>query len=301
MSAAGRRRLLLAAALVLGGCGGTPEQETAPPTEQQSLDRSARLAFDQGQYAQAATLYQAALGTALAQDAALAIIDARYNLALCQTYLGAYDAALDELAQAEAERQRRGLPVDAQLPLLAGTVHYRRGELERAAALLTGVLNAGTASAATLAKAHFVAGLIAADRTDAAALRTHVAALPAEADGADRLELQGRLLALEGDLDGAVRLLEQTAELRSRERDYRGVARALASAGELSARAGRTRAGADYLFRAGRSAAQRQQPQARAWLRRAGELAQLAGDAALRAEADAVLRSLETQDEPAPP
>ena len=104
------RRLVLLP-LVIGlvtvaGCAGKPEREPETPTEQQSLDRSARLAFGQGNYAQAATLYEAALQSALTEDAPGAIIDARFNLALCQTYLGDYEAALQQVAQADAEEHR---------------------------------------------------------------------------------------------------------------------------------------------------------------------------------------------------
>jgi tetratricopeptide (TPR) repeat protein len=290
------RRLALAAALALSGCGGAPERAPAPASEQQSLDRAARLAYQQGRYAQAATLYQRALEAALAEDRPRAIIDARFNLALCHTYLGAYDAALSQLERAEAERQRRTLPVDPQLELLRGTIHYRQGDLRQAQAALDAVLETALAAPATRSRAHFVSGLIAADRADAAALQRQLAALPASDGNPDRLELQGRLAGLQGDIDGGLQLLEQTARQRSLEGDHRGMARALASAGELGARAGRPQVAANYLFRAGRSAAQRQQPQARDWLLRAKALAQRSGDTALVQEAEAALRDLESAD-----
>ncbi|MCP5429441.1 MAG: hypothetical protein H6962_04175 [Chromatiaceae bacterium] len=67
------RRVLIAVMCamlsVLTACSSAPKPQAAPPTERQSLDRSARLAFAQGQYAQAATLYEAALEQALAEDA----------------------------------------------------------------------------------------------------------------------------------------------------------------------------------------------------------------------------------------
>lgn len=282
----------LAAGLALAGCAGTAEREPASISKRETLDRSARLAFAQEQYGQAATLYAAVLQAALAEDEAARIIDARFNLALCQTYVGEYDAALAQTEWAEAERRRRGLPVDPQLQLLAGTIHYRAGRLERAQDTLAALLQASAASPTTRARAHFVAGLIAADRAALPALRDHLAAVqagPAAASRADSLELQARLLALEGNIDDALRRLDQTADLRRAERDHRGMTRALATAGGLAEHAGRPQAAADYLYRAGRSAAQRDDPQARDWLRRAIDAAALSGDAALAREAEAAL------------
>jgi tetratricopeptide (TPR) repeat protein len=290
---------LLAAGLALAGCGGTTEREQAPISERESRDRSARLAFDQGRYAQAATLYAAVLQAALAEDAPTAIVDARFNLALCQMHVGDHEAALTQTDQAEAERQRRGLPVDPALQLLVGTIHYRAGDRERAQATLSAVLQERAANAAIRAKAHFVAGLIAADRATLPALREHIAALQANAGvgpGADYLELQGRLLGLDDDIDGALGLLDQAADLRGFERDYRGMARALATAGGFAEQAGRLQPAANYLFRAGRSAAQRAEPDAQDWLRRAMDLGRRSGDIALVKGADAILRNMAAEE-----
>jgi len=283
---------LLAVGLALGGCAGTAEPQQAATSKRETLDRSARLAFDQAQYSQAVTLYAAVVQAALAEDSPASIIDARFNLALCQTYLGDYDAALTQTEWADAERRRRGLPVDPELQLLAGTIHYRAGRLDRAQATLSAVLQAGDTSPATRARAHFIAGLIAADLAALPALRDHIAALregTAVASRADYLELQASLLGLESDIDGALRLFDQVADLRRVERDYRGMTRALASAGGIAEQAGRLQAAGNYLYRAGRSAAQRNDPQARDWLRRAINGAARSGDTALVREAEAVL------------
>ncbi len=290
---------LLVAGLMLGGCGATAEREQAPLSEHESLDRSARLAFDQHRYGQAATLYEAVLQAALAEDTPVGIIGARFNLALCRTYLGDYSAALTQTDLADAERRRRGLPVDPALQLLIGTIHYRAGHLERAQATLSALLQNREANPATLSRAHFVAGLIAADLSALPALREHIAAMlgdTAVGPGADYLELQGRLLGLEGDIDGALRLLDEAADLRGVERDYRGMVRALATAGGFAEQAGRLQPAANYLLRAGRSAAQRAEPNAQDWLRRAMNLGKQSGDAALTKEADAILRKIEAGD-----
>ena len=229
-----RRALITLLCALLAGltaCSSTPKPQAAPPTERQSLDRSARLAFAQGQYAQAATLYEAALEQALAEDAPAAIIDTRFNLALCKTYLGQYDAALTQVAQAEAERSRRSLPDDPELQLLAGTIHYRAGESGRAKEILDGLLQHSDVTGATRSKAHFVAGLVAADDSVPGPLRAHIAAMPIDPGStaqADRLELEGRLAGIEGDTDRALQLLDQVVSLRGTARDYRGMVRALA-------------------------------------------------------------------------
>lgn len=293
------RRFLIAAMCallsVLTACSSAPKPQAPPPTERQSLDRSARLAFAQGQYAQAATLYEAALEQALAEDAPGAIVDTRFNLALCQTYLGQYESALTQVAQAEAERSRRGLPGDPELQLLAGTIHYRAGDAGRARQILDGLLQHGDVTGATRAKAHFVAGLIAADNSAPGLLREHLLALPTNADSnvqADRLELEGRLAGIEGDIDRALGLLDQVAILRGTERDYRGMVRALASAGALAERNDRLQTAGNYLLRAGRSAAQRNEPEARGWLKRAQALGVRTQNDVLADEAAAVLDSL---------
>jgi len=289
--------LIAAMGVLTVGCAGKPEREPEAPTEQQSLERSARLAFVQGNYAQAATLYEVALRSALNEDAPVAIIDARFNLALCQTYLGEHEAALQQIALADTERQRRGLGADPDLQLLAGTIHYRAGQSDEALALLDQVIAGAAANSPTGAKAHFVVGLIAADQSSVAALRQQLAALPTDPDGGrytDRLELQGRLAGLLGDYNGALGLLEGVAEARRRQRDYQGMVRALAAAGRLAERAGRPQLAGSYFLRAGRSALQRAEPQAIDWLKRARHLGEQSGDQALELEAEAAIRASQT-------
>lgn len=284
--------------LLLAACGSTPEPQEQPETERQSLNRSAQLAFSQGQYAQAATLYEAALDEALIEDRPEAIIDARFNLALSLTYLGEYRTAMEQVMQADAERQRRALGPDPELQLLRATIRYRAGETAAADALLKSLLRDPTLAPATAAKAHFVAGLIAANRDDAAEIQRRLNALPADDSPgaeADRLELQGELARIRGATDEALRLLDQAILLRSLDRDFRGMTRVLAAAGDLAERAGRTGLAGSYLLRAGRSAAQRSEPDARTWLMRARDLGDRAGDTALVLEAETMLNQLGAQ------
>jgi tetratricopeptide (TPR) repeat protein len=283
--------LLLGAAL--SGCGSAPEQKA--PSERELLNRSAQLAFSRGRYAQAASLYEAALDQALLEDTPEQIVDARFNLALSYTYIGRHQPALDVLTLAEAERVRRKLGPDPQLQLLRATIHYRAGDAAAAQRLLDALLREGAAPPPTAAKAHFLAGVMAAERSDAEALRRHRDALPAgDAHGeqADRLELGGHLAAIEADADEALRRLDQAVVLRRLDGDYRGMARALAAAGAIAERAGRAELAGGYWLRAGRSAAQRGEPNARDWLERARTLGERTGDAALMLETEAMLKEL---------
>ncbi|WP_078119244.1 tetratricopeptide repeat protein [Thiosocius teredinicola] len=292
-------RMVIGAAVcatLLAACGGSAEKPETPPTEQQSLDRSARLAFAQGRYDQAASLYEAALLAALKEDAPQAIVDARFNLALCQTYQGQYAEALDQLEQAEAERLRRGVVGEGSIELLRGTIHYRSGQLDKARLVLQTLLVGDNGSAATATKAHFVLGLIAADQGDIKDLSTHLNAIGADAvqaSATDRLELTALLSALQGEADQALAQLEQVARLRRDERDYRGMVRVLAKAGDVAEHAQRIQSAGRYLLRAGRSAAQRREPETRGWLERAEQLASRAGDTETAREARELLNGLE--------
>lgn len=279
--------------LVLNGCGGSPPRQDEPPTEQASLDRSARLAFEQGRYEQAASLYEATLQAALKEDAAQAIVDARFNLALCQMYQGQYAPALDQLSRAEAERERRGLSGDGSLGLLAATIHYRRAEPGEARRIVDGLLADATTSDATRAKAHFVAGLVAADTGDVSALRRHLAGIGPEAPAgsiSDRSELAALLDGLQGNTAAALSQLDRVVLARRVERDYRGMVRALARAGDLAAATQQPQAAARYLLRAGRSALQFGEPDAQRWLQRAASLAARAEDNETAREAETLLR-----------
>lgn len=290
-----RALLLLLLAVALSGCAGASKQETKPPTELELRNRSAQLAFSRGHYAQAATLYQASLDQALIEDRPDAIVDARFNLALAQTYLGRFQPALDLVTLAEAERVRRSLGPDPELQLLRATIHYRAGDPAAAQRALDLLLGDRTLAAPIAARAHFLAGMMAADRNDGSALRLHRNALPAGAargEEADRLELDGRLAAIEGDTEEALRRLDRAALLRSLDGDYRGMVRTLAAAGSAAERAGRVAQAAGYWLRAGRSGLQRGEPEARAWLEHARTLGERIGDAALILEADAILSRL---------
>ena len=231
----------------------------------------------------------------LLEDRPEPIVDARFNLALSYTYLGRHQSALDLMTLAEAERVRRKLGPDLQLQLLRATIHYRAGDAAAAQRTLDALLGDPALAPPTAAKAHFLAGVMAAERSDAAALRRHRDALPAgdgRGEQADRLELGGRLAAIEGDNEEALRRLDEAVSLRSLEGDYRGMVRVLAAAGAVAEHAGRAELAGGYWLRAGRSGAQRAEPNARAWLEHARALGERTGDAALVLESEAMLTEL---------
>lgn len=292
-----RRALIVVLAVVLGGCSGTPKEEARQPTERELLQRSAQRAFSRGEYAQAAVLYEAGLERALIADQPGPIIDARFNLALSHSYLGRYDEALALVMLAEAERVRRGVGPDPELQLLRATIHYRAGDATAAQRVLDPLLADPTPAPRTLAGAHLLAGVMAADRGDVPALRRHRDALPSgdrRSEQADRLELEGRLFAIEGDGREALTRLDRAALLRSLDDDPRGMARALVAAAAVAERMGSMELAGGYWIRAGRSAAQRADPGARAWLERALDLGRRIGDAALVHEAQAMLVKLDS-------
>ena len=92
-------RLLLAVVFVaclLGGCASATKVDDAPVRDDtlERYNRSARQAFDQGSFEQAAALYRKALDRATMRDDFEAIADARYNLAICLINQGALEEAL---------------------------------------------------------------------------------------------------------------------------------------------------------------------------------------------------------------
>jgi tetratricopeptide (TPR) repeat protein len=286
----------LLALILLQGCSSTPPgpDPAQPEIERATLARSAALSFAQGQYGQAATLYGKALEQAMIEDRPAAIIDHRFNIALARMYLGEHDAALRQLALADAERRRRGLGTDAGLDLLAATVHYRAGAVDAAGTALDRVFAQPAADPSTRVAAHFLAGLMAAGRGDSAALAVQRAALPLDespAAVADRAELDAHAALLRGDPAAALGLFDSAVAARRAAADFHGMARALAAAGDAAADGGEPRRAAGYYLRAGRSAALRGGADAARWLQQAIALGLEVGDAPLVDDArDALAR-----------
>lgn len=303
--------LTLAAALsiigMLGGCASkqdeTPLTEAPPVDERFTLtNQAARLAFDNGQYKQAAALYEKALAIAYTRDDVAAVIDAQHNAAVCYVKMDDNAKALTFVANARGELIRAGAPVSSDFTLLEATIRYRLGESD-AAWRLTQDITAADTNTNVFKRAQFLRGLIAADRNDITALRASLASL-ANPIGprltADFEELSGYVALTDDRLRDAQAAFVRAARLRGDTVDYRGVVRALRMAGNAAERDGRLQAAANHYLRGGRSAAvQGDTANARPLLTRAAELSQANGDSETQTRATALLDQLTqtSQDE----
>ena len=268
----------------LGACSST--RLTPEPTDiDEDLHRSnqaARLAFEKGRLRQAAELYQRALERAYIRDDLAAIVDAHYNIAVCLTGLQSYPEALDFLDKAKSERVRAGKKVGDDILLLEATLLYHTGNQDDAWHTTEQILSPATATAVDIQrKAHFLRGIIAAERGDTSQLRQEITAIgrPDQTGlQADREELAGRLAMAENNWNAAIAAFDNTADLRRENLDYRAMVNALALAGRSCEQAGQPLEASKHYFRAGRSAMlQGQNQKALEWLTRAAQLADQAG------------------------
>ena len=97
-------RLLGVAVVVMSisGCGAPPKKKIETPIdhELETANRMARFAFDKGDFQQAAAAYRRALAQAYVRNDSQAILNARYNLAVCLMTLENYAEALNLVDQA---------------------------------------------------------------------------------------------------------------------------------------------------------------------------------------------------------
>ena len=292
--------MLLLLALGLAACAsGKPAEEQIPADNRlERTNRVARVAFQLGRYAQAASLYRKAADLAYERDDINAAVDAQYNAAVCLVRLDKVDEADTLLRRTKAELARAGQTEPVELRLLEATVLYRQGRYEEAWSLCESIISSDPDSQAAQ-RAQFLLGLIAADQGDQARLRSAIADLSTTGDTvdgrlkADRFELSGHLALLEGRYDASVSDFVQAARLRSAGTDYRGTVRALSKAGEASEAAGLVRQASVHYLRAGRSAQQQgARERARKLLTRSLALADQAGDAETAREAQRYLTLL---------
>jgi tetratricopeptide (TPR) repeat protein len=286
-------RVLIAIALFTTvGCGSRQTLPQGPPVDRdlENSNRAARAAFESGRIQQAANLYRQALERAYLRDDLAAIVDARYNLAVCLTLLQSNQEALELVNKTREEFALAGQPVPHDILLLEATILYRLNKSQKAWQLTEEVLKGiDTRSTAVQSKTHFLRGLIANDRGDLMQLREEIAAL-AQSNlpviQADREELFGYLFLAEHRWDEAVLAFDGAAALRRQILDYRGMVKALAKAGEACERAGRLVQASRRYLRAGQSAALQGNPnQAQIWLTRAVQLAEQGGDENILQEA----------------
>jgi hypothetical protein len=303
------RLFLLAFALggIVTGCSSssktpTPEEQAADDREFSALRRLARSAFENGQYGQAVTLYERALTRAFARDDLPAIGDLGYESALALLRDGHPDQAAKRASETAAELTRRGQAPFPALTLVEAAALYAAGKADNAIRAAELTRDDPRSDAPTRARATYILGMIAADKSDRTALDRALSSLGTPTDPslrADQQELLGRSRLLAADPTGAQTAFETTINLRRDTKDLTGTARALAFAGQAAADGGRTADAADLYLRAGRSAQANSRPaDAARWLQAAERLAQASGANAVLVEARDRLSALEATTAP---
>lgn len=285
--------VLLTSLLSLSSCGGSNNRESQPSfVEDRELTaerRLARSAFENGQYAQAVTLYEKALARSYARDDVQMIGDIGYESALAFLRRGEPVKAGERVRDIATELSRRGRAPFAELYLVEAAALYVLGNPDQAQRALDATVAAPGAGSMVRARAEYMRGMIAADRGDEAALDQALAALGNPADmalRADRLELMGRKRLLRGETADALSAFQETTNLRRDTKDYVGVSRALAFSGDAAELAGRRADAADYYLRAGRAAQADGRPTvAKPWLEHAARLAREADQPSVLREA----------------
>ena len=267
------------------GCSSPPTNQNRSEVDEEfeRINSAARLAFDYGQFQRALDLYNKALDRAYVLDDLNAIVDSKYNLAVCLIGLRLYDQALEQVNQAQAELERSKQSIPADILLLESTILHKIGKLDEAWQLTDLIVqDTGRLSGAVQSKAHFLRGLIASEWNDIHRLRAEIALLgnPSAAGlQADREELMGHLAIAEGNWGEAIDAFDRTAELRRADFDYSEMVSALALAAWSCEQAGQLSGASKRYLRAGRSAAQQGEKQnASNWLTQAETLAAEAGD-----------------------
>jgi tetratricopeptide (TPR) repeat protein len=282
------------------GCSSTPTEQSRSKVDEEfeRTSRAARMAFDNGKFQQAVSLYNQALERAYVLDDLNAIVDSQYNLAVCLTGLNSYVKALERVNQSKAELARAKQNIPADILLLEATIIYRMGKLDDAWQLTDMILlDPGRLSEAIRSKTYFLRGLIAGERDDINQLRKEIVSLGEPSTvglRADREELVGRLAMAEGNWNEAIEAFDRTAEFRQDDFDYSEMVNALALAGRACEQAGKLSEASKRYLRAGRSAARQEENRdALNWLNRAEKLAGEAGDESTAKQARSYRKWLE--------
>ena len=303
LHAACRLAYLIAVFFLIGGvgCSSPPTKESEPGVDEEfdRVSRAARMAFDNGSLQQAVGLYTRALERAYVLDDLNAIVDSKYNLAVCLTGLRLYDQALEQVRQAKAELGRTNRSIPADILLLEATIMYRLGGLDDAWQLTDLILlDSSRLSGAIQSKTHFLRGLISGEWDDIHQLRKEIASLgkpTAVGLRADRAELVGRLAMAKNNWSEAIEAFDRTAEFRRNDFDYSEMVNALALAAWACEQAGKLSDASKRYLRAGRSAARQEKSrEALNWLNRAEKLAGEAGDVFTATQARFYRQWLET-------
>jgi tetratricopeptide (TPR) repeat protein len=297
-------RGLPALLLILGaGCAGPAPQQVQPAADRQVMQASlaGRLAYEQGDYAQAQVLFQKALTRARAIDAADLAADAAFNLALSSIGVQDYAAADRLLHQAEYDAARAAFePFDIRV--LRAKVAYLRERLQEAAALADELI-ASAAPARLRLQAMLLRAQIDADGGDlagaraglqaAGALAGTAGAAPTPSVRADIEKLRGTIARRAGNADEAARAFDAEAALLRTAFRHRDMGHALARAAQAHWSAGRPALAADRFFLAARSLdGQGETDAASAYVESSVDAAGQAGDEAALARARALQEAI---------
>ena len=243
------KRTLLALALLAAGCATPPPSATDPVIAQ--LSSSARAAYARGELRKAEGFYEQALREARSRDDRAELPAVAMNLAACRLALGRPADAAPLLAEARRERLQAGQPID-DLDLMDASRLRAQGDLAGAAALANTVAGR-TKDPARAREAAQLAGLLAVQGGDAAALGAALAKLAADHDPLTEL-LRGESLALRFESAAAAAQFDRAAEAYRKAGRLAEMTDALARAGAAHQRGGQAAAAADRYYRAARSA-----------------------------------------------
>lgn len=264
----GRRLVCVALLALVAGCR-SPAPVSGPAEVRDAyfhrMITSGHAAFQRGDIARAAELYENAWIRAQVMDRPALLAASAYNLALCRIALGDLDEGLNLLRSAYAEMARMGDPgVDA---LIAKAEVLRRLSRSDEAWQVSATLLAQSAPRTLRLQNHSLRALMALDANDGETARAELEQARRQVRRQTPLRLQARLAEAEGrfavynqDLQAAADAFDRAALLYRDEGRFADMARALAEAAALHARLSDRAAAVDRYFRAARHHAAAEEP-----------------------------------------
>ncbi len=246
--------------LLLTACSSTPPAQKVDPELAQAA-KSARTAYDRGEFKLAARHYLLALQRARVMDDAVEIGNGAYNLAACYLEEGDLAGAEELLRESlQAFQQAGGVPAD--LFLLQARIALLRDRPEEAERLIreAAAANENTLSTGARLQIAFLRTRLAILADDDRAAEKELAAARELTDQTEDDLAQAEYTALEGDIllrkgagSEAGAAFDRQADLLRRAARYEAMARALGRAGDAYRRAGDFCRAGDRFFRSARS------------------------------------------------
>jgi len=256
-----RGSLSVLAFSLCAGCAGSGGPPKTPAVDALVVQVSslARRAYEQGDYAQAQSLYRRALMRAQAIDNAELAANAAYNLALTEIGLRDYEAAAHLLQQAEFDATRASAGT-FDIHLLRAKVAYLRHDTAAAATLANEVL-ASQAPVALRVQAQILRAQMAAESGDLSAANADLRVIETVASSsalsvsvrADLAKLHGTIAQDAGNPDAAARFFDSEEQLLQSAQRYRDMGNALARAASAHLAAGRPALAAERFYLAART------------------------------------------------